>query len=243
MLTTTIASDFKNKSRPFYSAAIETPKNSMFLAINHGPISFDRDTYKGNRKIPTPFTIIRPLAAGWSSVPYKKNQKGVATMKLAEYNGGSDPYVRMYSFQKASNNMDKGPRCNDLFFDLRAGDTFKYWLDEQRVDEILRNKQVPAMIQPFTVCEIQIAPKNNEGASKGSGCKITEVKTCSITLNSCLADLEKLPPTLADARAAALKNQQAQVCIANDLITNEAPFHVYVSHKAYIHEDEVRYLL
>jgi hypothetical protein len=67
--------DFKTKARPSFTAALNESKNPKFLAINHNAVSFEKDTYKGNKKIPTRLTLIRALAPGWGSAPYKQSQK------------------------------------------------------------------------------------------------------------------------------------------------------------------------
>ena len=49
--------------------------------------------------------------------------------------------------------------------------------------------------------------------------------------------MERFPGSIADARAALLKYQQAQPNIANDLVTDEPVFHIFSHHKAYIHDE------
>ena len=46
-----------------------------------------------------------------------------------------------------------------------------------------------------------------------------------------------MPSSLSDARTALLKYQQAQPHIANDLLTDEPTFHIYVQQKAYLHDE------
>ena len=90
--------DFKVKSRPSFTAAVNESKNSKFLAINHNAISFEKETYKGNKKIPTRFTIIRPLAAGWGAAPYTQNQKNRGSKRLSELSkgpGDTGPVMQM----------------------------------------------------------------------------------------------------------------------------------------------------
>lgn len=154
-----LASDFKIKARPFHIANLESPKNPKFLAINHDTISFEPDTYKGNKKIPRCLTIIRPLAAGWASAPYKPNQKGVSKSKLSEYSNSEETgsVIKIYAFEKASSNMEKGPRSDNVTSELQAGDALKFWMDEQRLIAIKRT--IPeglTHIEPFTLCEIQV---------------------------------------------------------------------------------------
>jgi hypothetical protein len=236
--------DFKTKSRPCFTAAINESKNPKFLAINHNAISFDKETYKGNKKIPTRFTVIRPLAAGWGGAPYKQNQKNVGSKKLSEFTlrglEGEGPMMKMYAFEKTSNNMEKGPRCDDMSFEIHTGNTFNFWLDEKRLGEDSLKRSINGLerIEAMTVCEIVITSKNSDGASKGTGCKITEVRPCAFTMYSCMDDVERFPSTIADARAAQLKQQQAQPLIERDLIPEEASFHIYASPKAFIQEEE-----
>jgi len=232
--------DFKTKTRQCHAASVDNMKNPKFLAINHNAVSFERDTYRGKKKIPTRFTIVRPLAAGWGAAPYKQNQKGVRTSRLSEFYNSAEfgPMVKLYSFEKVPNNMEKGPRCDDITSDLMTGNALNYWMDEKRLEEV--RKSLPdglIKIDAFTLCEIQISPKNKEGASKGSACKIVAVRPAAFTLYSCIQDIERLQPTMADARTLLLKHQQQQPNIANDLITNEPAFHMHIPHKAYIHDD------
>jgi hypothetical protein len=235
--------DFKTKTRPCFTAAVNESKNPKFIAINHNAVSFEKDTYKGNKKIPHRFTIIRPLAAGWGGAPYKQSQKNVGSKRLSEMTKGTSEQglvMKMYSFEKASNNMEKGPRCEDISFEIRTGNTFNFWLDEKRLEDNSLKRVINGIdrIEPLTVCEIQITSKNSEGAAKGSTCKITEVRPCSFSLYSCMDDVERFPSNLADARSMQLKIQQSQPLIARDLVPEEASFHLFSSPKAYIQEEE-----
>ena len=46
-----------------------------------------------------------------------------------------------------------------------------------------------------------------------------------------------MPSSLADARTALLKYQQSQPIISKDLLTDQPAFHIYVQHKAFIHDE------
>ena len=181
--------DFRLKSRPCNTAPIDSSKNSTFLAINHRAVSLELDTYKGSKKIPHRMTIIRPLQHGWSAVPYKKNQTGVQTKRLSEMSASAEAgaVIKMYSFEKGGSNMEKGPRRDDLTFEIRNGNVLNFWLDDQRLTQMKRDQpSLPNVIPAFTVCKIQVAPKNTEGVSKGSGCKVVDIKPKSFTLHSCM---------------------------------------------------------
>jgi len=181
--------DFKLRTRPCNTSPLDSSKNSTFLAINHREISFDADKYKGGKRIPHRVTIIRPLQAGWSAAPYKKNQKGVPTKRLSEIStiGEEGPVVKMYSFDKGSTNMDKGPRRDEYTFELRQGNALNFWLDEQRLMQMKKDQPaLPECIAAFTVCEIHVASKNVDGVAKGSACKIVDIKPRPFTLYSCM---------------------------------------------------------
>ena len=229
--------DFRLKSRPIFNASLEEQKNPKFLAINHSAVSFDKDTYKGNKKIPTRFTIIRPLATGWGAAPYKQNTKSIGPKRLSELaSTPNGPIMRMWSFEKSPSNMEKGPRVDDLTWELKTGNTLMFWLDEQRVREV-KDKLHMDRIEEFTVCEIQIAPKNNESAAKGSGAKIVDIKPCDFSLYSCIHDLDRFQSSLPDARMQELKIQQTYPLIARDLVPEQVVFHTFVHHKAIINDD------
>jgi hypothetical protein len=181
--------DFKLKTRPCNTSPLDSSKNATFLAINHREISFDAEMYKGGKRVPHRFTIIRPLQSGWGAAPYKKNQKGVPTKRLSEIStiaeGG--PVVKMYSFDKGSSNMDKGPRRDEFSFELRTGNALNFWLDDQRVAQMKKDQPtLQDSVAAFTVCEIHISSKNVDGVAKGSACKIIDIKPKTFTLHSCM---------------------------------------------------------
>ena len=228
--------DFQNKSRPLHTASVDKPKNATFLGINHGLISFEKEAYKGKAKPPpTRVTLLRPLQAGWVSAPYKQGQK-LRGPKLSEMCAGG---IRFFAYEKVTNNMEKGPRCDDISYELHPGDTLNLWIDEKRLDEVKRDLPEDILkIEPFTVCIVTISPKNSDGTAQGKGCKISAIRPCGFTLYSCMPDLEAFPLSLADARTQALKEQQARPFVTSDLNPAESLFHIYCDRKAYIHEHE-----
>ncbi|MBV5345139.1 MAG: hypothetical protein JZU63_06215, partial [Rhodoferax sp.] len=130
--------DFRTKLRAMNTAPTADAKNAKFLAIN---------------QTPTRFTLIRPLSTGWGAAPYKQNTKIVGAKRLTEltYQGADhQPVMKMYSFEKVTSNMEKGPRVDDINWELRTGNTMVFWLDDQRAREI-REKQSIEKIDAFTV--------------------------------------------------------------------------------------------
>ena len=229
--------DFRIKSRPMLTAALNESKNAKLLAINHTTISFDKDVYKGNKRIPSRFTIIRPISVGWGAAPYNKSSKSIGAKRLSELTTTAEgPSLRMWAYEKVANNMEKGPRVEDMTWELKTGNTLLYWLDEQRVREVRETLHIDR-IEEFTVCEIVVSAKNNDQATKGSGVKIVEVRPCQFSLYSCIQDLDRFAPSLADARAQELRAQQTHHFIARDLVPEQVVFHTFVSHKALINDD------
>ena len=179
--------DFESKTRPCQILLSKNEKNATFLAINHSTISYQKETYKGPKKLPpTRITLIRALSPGWASAPYKQNQKNVRTQKLTELVSGPTPAIKFYSFQKVPNNSEKGVRCDDIFFELQPGNVLNYWMDEKRLGEIKDTLDGLTEIPEFTMCIVQIAPKNNDAIAKGYGCTIKSIKPSGYSLHSCL---------------------------------------------------------
>jgi hypothetical protein len=181
--------DFKLKSRPCNTAPVDGSKNAVFLAINLRDISFEAETYKGNKKVPHRFTVIRPLQSGWTKVPYKPNQKGVETKLLSEMTSSSEfgPGIKFYSFEKGQTNAEKGPRKDEFTFEIRNGAVLNFWLDDQRLTQMKKDQPtLPDVIPMFSLCEIQVVPKNTDGVAKGSTCKIASIKPRPFTLHSCM---------------------------------------------------------
>ena len=181
--------DFKLKSRPCNTAPVDGSKNALFLAINLRDISFESDTYKGNKKVPHRFTVIRPLQAGWAKAPFKLNQKGVVAKLLSEMTTSSEfgNAIKFYSFEKGSTNSEKGPRRDEFNFEIHNGAVLNFWLDDQRLALMRKdNPSLPDVVPMFTLCEIQVVSKNTDGTSKGSTCKIASITPRQFTLHSCM---------------------------------------------------------
>ena len=110
------------------------------------------------------------------------------TKRLSEMTTISEggPLIKMYSFDKGSTNMEKGPRRDEFTFELRNGTALNFWLDDQRLTQIKKTQPTIRDIAAFTVCEIHVSSKNTDGAAKSSACKIVDIKPKSFTLHSCM---------------------------------------------------------
>jgi len=222
------------KSRACFTGPASEGKDSKFLAVNHDTLKLDL----GEKKMAVHrFTILRPLSAGFASAPYKlKSPKRDPEAKvLSELRYGEDghPVMRMWSFKKQGQPGNKGPR-SDTSWCLRAGNTIKLWLDEERVKE---GGPLAGEIPALSVCEISVAPKNEESVRNGWCIKITSVRPVGFSLHSMIGDLHLLSSSLSEARTrelALLANEQ-QV-LEKELETQSVAFLLQVRREAQLDE-------
>ena len=239
----------RRTSRQAFTGCLKDAKNPQFIAINHKDVPCVAELLKTNGK-PTavPFTILRPLIAGFSGAPYKTptkkdekqdpDAKPLSTLVFEKTESGAPkPVMTMYSY-KRSGMYDKGLRSEDKW-NLEAGSTVLLWLDEVRLKEEAK-RRLPAedkapkgdpllpgdieIIPAFSVCIISIGPKNEETMKKGSAIKVTNVRIATYSLYSLQGDLDLLSSSLGDARTQQLVARDAQPMLAKDLETKDVPF-------------------
>jgi hypothetical protein len=239
------------KTRQAFTGSLTDGKNPRFIAVNHKEVPCTADQLKKNGK-PTavPFTILRPLSAGFASAPYKmKDQKrdpDAKPLSMLSYTksdlGVAQPVMTMHSYQRVGIS-DKGPR-SEASWRLAAGNTILLWLDEQRLKED-GGKGDPLLpvgvltIPPFSICEISVGPKNEETMKKGSSVKIITVRVATYSLYSLQSDLSFLSTSLADARTLQLTERDAQPMLARDLEVKDVPFWANVSKAAFIDDSAI----
>jgi hypothetical protein len=247
----TLTRTMKTSSRQAFTGSLNDGKNPRFIAINHREVPCTPEKLNKNGK-PTavPFTILRPLSAGFASAPYKmKDQKRdpdakpLSIMSYAKNDlGVAQPVMTMHSYQKVGIS-DKGPR-SETSWRLSAGNTILLWVDEQRLKEEpgKGDPLLPAgvlTIPPFTVCEISIGPKNEETSNKGSSVKIITVRVATYSLYSLQSDLSFLSSALSDARTLQLTERDAHPMLARDLEVKDVPFLANVSKAAFIDDSAI----
>ena len=140
-MSTTIVADFRRKSRPFMTAVCKEEKNPRFLAVTHSDVLFDKEVYKGGKKSPSAFTIVEILSQGWSKVPQmqkSKQKQSPPSKRLTEVVTLEDgaKAMKMWTFEKAAMNMERGERVDDCSWFVHNGDTFLMWLDENRIRDM-----------------------------------------------------------------------------------------------------------
>lgn len=226
------------------TAIFKEEKNPKFLAVVHSDIIFDKEFYKGGKKYPIAFTIVEVLAGGWSKVPYvssgskqkQQNQKKLSEMVI---NDDDCKTMKMWTFEKATINMDRGERVDDSFWLIHVGDTFLMWLDEKRIVEIkeiiaCKESRIPAL----SLCEIELQSKNNDQVSKGTGVKISNIQVSNFSLYSCMNTLTRHgPKSFNEARSNAVQRQTDYEGISRDLQSDRLGFFVQIDKTAVIDDE------
>jgi hypothetical protein len=221
------------KSRASYTGGPSEGKNSKFLAINHELISKDLVIRKFVK-----FTILRPLSAGFASAPYKmkspKRDPEALPLSELKYSEEGRPILTMHSFKKQGLPGNKGPR-SDLNWTLQSGNTIKLWLDEERLKDA---ELIAGDVAAFSVCEISVAPKNEESAHQGNCFKITTVRVADFSLHSMTRDLQSLCANLGEARAREATVISAAPILQKELEIQSVAFWTKVRKEAALDESE-----
>jgi hypothetical protein len=127
---------------------------------------------------------------GWSKAPYDSKNKKREDQKLLytlDTSGDTKDHTRFWSFKKVSNNMNKGPRVDemiedkDLSFVLKSGTCFSNFLREDSYDEQKSlfdgcwDAHEEGIVLPYKPVLLQLSGTNDEQAMKGNGLKLRRV--------------------------------------------------------------------
>ena len=152
-------------------------------------------------------TVIEIPKGGTSYAPYKKSKDGKAVREktaqpLAEV-APAGTSVKLYSFAKTKNNMEKGPRDENLTFTIRCGQTLTFYLNDWMfgADRNVFQEGVDS-IPAYSMVDFIISSTNNEDP-KGYGFKINRIVPHASTLYSYMTPsaLMALPSNKDTARA------------------------------------------
>lgn len=217
-------------------------RNGKFLAINHTAIPC-RPTELGDKAAAIGLTLLRAHSAGYGVAPYARNmKKGAETKKLFEMVPPSvdapdtaASTMRMWSYEKKS--MARGPRCDDISFELGPGDTFTFFVSPQTFENMKMDDPENASnalpvdvesIPEFSLLEITVSPKSRDSCLAGSGFRICTVRMLSrnnLSLYSLMAtDLQALPKSLAAYTRATQAKRENFPMLARDLEDSKAAF-------------------
>ena len=248
------------KTRASFTGSITDGKNARFLAICHDVVPCDpANLRRPGKPMAVAFTIVRPLSAGFTSVPYKQGVKQDGpTKKISELTmtkgdlGARQPAMSMWSFKKTSNNKDKGVRCDEIQWRMEAGNTILLWLREDDMAKIALDRAAGKLgkyaetivpenmlqIDAFTLCEISIKCRNDDQAKEGKGIAIASVKPAPFSLYSCVGDLQFLDPTLGEARDRQMACLERYPAIARELNAKDVPFWTRVRRDAVLDDGD-----
>ena len=248
------------KTRASFTGSITDGKNARFLAICHDVVPCDpANLRRPGKPMAVAFTIVRPLSAGFTSVPYKQGVKQDGpTKKISELTvvrdemGFRQPVMHMWSFKKTTNNKEKGARCDTVEWSLEAGSTILLWLREEDMAKAAAERAAGKLgkysetivpenmlqIDAFTLCEISIKSRNEDQARSGKGLAIASVRPAPFTLYSCIGDLAFLSPTLTDAREKQMGMLEKFPAINQELNVKDIPFWTTVRRDAVLDDSD-----
>ena len=143
---------------------------------------------------------------GWSKAPYdnknkkKEDQKPLYTL---ETSGEMKDHTRFWPFKKVSNNMNKGPRVEDIDDDkklsyvLKGGTCFTVFLREDNFGEQKglfegfsdANFEEQGILPAYSPILVQLSGTNDEQAMKGNGLKLRRILPAPIEILHNFTDL------------------------------------------------------
>lgn len=158
------------------------------------------------------FALIKPMNKGYAAAPYRTldpaarqdqakvqlnmrhNKDGKPITELLPENPDSrwPAVMRMIPFKKEGT-YDKGERNEGLAAELCLSnilscyvnaETFSTANDPARADTWKLPFDSDEPIEPFTLCELEVVPKNTAEATKGKCCRIARVRRHTLTLNT-----------------------------------------------------------
>mmetsp|Transcript_16225 Transcript_16225/g.44006 ORF Transcript_16225/g.44006 Transcript_16225/m.44006 type:complete len:475 (+) Transcript_16225:443-1867(+) len=208
-------------------------KHPKFLVVTHDVVELDEKSFQNlpanNTCTVNAITLIRVGPAGWGNAPFCKGDKRVKeTKNLSEVvlsTSGEPESMKMWSYEKASKQYAIGERKDDFHWELKAGNTLSMFIDKERAME-LRKKLKVNRIDSFSVCEVQIAPRNSDWSTKGACSRVETITLtpCKFSLVSCLRELDRLPSSFKDAWSAANTAQAANPYIRNEISSRQHVF-------------------
>jgi hypothetical protein len=227
-------------------------RNAKFLAVNHVAIPCKQEDL-GEKAVPVSLTLLRAHSAGYGVAPYARNMtKGTETKKLFEMiPGGSSVTssssdddgstssaianaMRLWSYEKKS--MARGPRCDDMPFEVHVGDTIIYLVSPQtfegmKMDDPTSNtNSLPvdiSVIPEMSLLEITISPKSRESCLAGSGVRVVTICMAdpSISLYSLPhPDLPFLPKSQKEYQSLVTTRREQFSMLVRDLEEGKAGF-------------------
>jgi hypothetical protein len=201
------------------------PAGLVVRMVTHTHIPFTADDWHGSSQKRIMGTILGFPKLGFVSAPYSKKPakaskyaapkdpgfKPLPLLEAATTVQGEVTSVRMYNFNKANSNFDKGERDDTSVSVLSVGQALTYFISEFLYEKTVFPEGLTGFIPAFSVVEMQLNPSHNQ--SKGYGFKIARITPQAPTLYpymGCGGALDRLHKS-ADA-ALEFVREQAKLC-------------------------------
>ena len=228
-------------------------RNGRFLAVNHVAIPCSLQAL-GDKALPVCLTLLRVQGAGYGVAPYARNmKKGTVTKKLFEMvtatkppTDGNEPVdsrvdsrpgmdaMRMYSYEKKS--MARVDRCDDVSFELIAGDTIVTFVSPQTFENMKmddadsRTNALPVdidFIPEMSLLEITISPKSRDACLAGSGVRVMTMRLAppELSMYSLMqTDLPNIAASQKQYNETVAAKKEKYPMLTKDLEDNKAAF-------------------
>jgi hypothetical protein len=231
------------------ATASQDDRNGKFLAVNHVAIPCNPQAL-GDKALPVCLTLVCVQAAGYGVAPYSRNmKKGTVTKKLFEMVAATKPQtdtnelmdskpgtdsMRMYSYEKKS--MARGDRCDDVSFELVAGDTIVTFVSPQTFENMKmddadsRTNALPVdidVIPEMSLLEITISPKSRDACLAGSGVRVMTMRLAppELSLYSLMnTDLVNIASSQKHYNELVTAKKQKYPMLTKDVEDNKAAF-------------------
>jgi hypothetical protein len=214
-------------------------------SVGYGVAPYARNQKKGTEtkklfemippSMDTSCTTTDTLSTGTLSTDPTTGTLSTGTLSTGPTTGTlSTNAMRLWSYEKKS--MARGPRCDDLAFELHAGDTLIYFVSPQTFegmkmdDATSTTNALPidiAVIPEMSLLEITISPKSRESCLAGSGVRVMTIRIAdpSMSMYSLLhSDMPTLPRSQREYHALVTARREKFPMLTRDLEESKAAF-------------------
>lgn len=233
-MITDIYSDFNVRTRVGFTGSTGRVSGATFIMVNSSPIKCKKELYE-NSASETCFTSLAVLnvhSEGMVRAPFKynDNKKGNKVPSKPLTAMGASGSMQFWTYQRKG--TDKGDRFDDITWDLKVGDTLKWFFRVEDVDKSLPTgiDEIPA----FSLLEVSMIPKSSDPCVEGWGLNIRSVRVSSLSLYSYINHTSVFSTTREDAKIKSLEGADKQQPIRRQLDCDN-PFFVlqHISNNAY----------
>ena len=200
------------------------------------------------------FALIKTLSAGFAAAPYKNadantradpakmqmlnklNREGLPISELVpqQCSSGWPAAMRFYPF-KRDGTYDKGERQDNLVSEVCLSNTLACYINAETFHEATDTHRAEhwklpydreSPIEQYTLCEIEVLPKNVSEASKGKLLKISRVRVHNQSLASYRSSLvtSRYPSTYEESALVQILTRMKSPCTRSDITIDRPTF-------------------